>query len=992
MNFGNIQTASCVNVAPPPDVRCDDPAFALANPGICPVAPQLVIKPGVALTCAFGSIQFKAFIVKDGTETELTSGVIFATSNPDVAVVGAISGNATGLTTGETTVTATYQGMSAFANLTVLDSGCCNAEHVAMMLVVDNSRSMSQSFSANYSTKLTYARKAAVTFANSVNQTKDLVGLMRFNAVDDTVLAVPTSDKAAVAALVPGIAQTQQLTTFFDALSAAIGTLNMASADQKVIVLISDGVDTTVSYGADNNPIALLSDFKAQGGIVICLGVRAAGKGYNLLSAFSTGGFFINAYGADEANALNWLSGLKGYICAGNCVPEGDDFENRGVSNYTGFANWNVLDGEVDILGNGFFDVLPGNGLYVDLIGSPDLNGNFNQGTMQSKTTYSLLSGHQYRIALDLAGNQVANITDHVRITVKSASVTLLQQDVFISDYTQDFTTYAYTFTAPADMDVTIEIVQLDHDYNAPARLSGVLLNRVKFDDLTDLTSLLDDNFDAENKVYVPPRCGVGTYFTESGYISGYNCYGDGCLDTPPPAQAQDPSPQADIEAGFTPPVTYSSTKTSCATCGTNKMNVSTTNLIPVMTGPSAPSGTASASSDDGTQHAFGAFTRTAPHTGGYAADSVWDTLVSSYPVWLQYQFDAAQTVAVYAVSAAKDPTNGAALGFLSPPKAWTFQGSNDGATWDDLDTRVNIHWLSPGERKLFPVGSPAAYTYYRLLISEGSKTGQVGVISLEMFAAAPTQVCESASATSDVSQQTADDAARAAALALATGELTCVDIFSATEQFTAVCSFNLFPVTRSATAQSFNSVQEAQDAALAEAQALAEAARNCDQSTNGQQIVVTDFPATPVPYPSVKSVTGVAGTVTKVTVQINNLTSFFPKDIICVLQGPQGQAVVLFANAGTGAVTNLSMTFDDAGATIAPGAGVLVDGAVYKCGANGAYLPLPSPGPAQPHGTLLSVFNGLDPNGLWALWTLDDTAGNGNGTIDSWDLTITTV
>ena len=51
-----------------------------------------------------------------------------------------------------------------------------------------------------------------------------------------------------------------------------------------------------------------------------------------------------------------------------------DDFnaENGGVgqTNYTGFANWAVQDGTVDLIGNGFFDFFPGNGLYVDVDGS----------------------------------------------------------------------------------------------------------------------------------------------------------------------------------------------------------------------------------------------------------------------------------------------------------------------------------------------------------------------------------------------------------------------------------------------------------------------------------------------------------------------------------------------------------------------------------------------------------------------------------------------
>lgn len=68
-----------------------------------------------------------------------------------------------------------------------------------------------------------------------------------------------------------------------------------------------------------------------------------------------------------------------------------DNFDGEhsgtGILNYTGFAKWTVSDGTVDLLGNGFFDFYPGNGLYVDLDGSTgnagkltSININFDPG------------------------------------------------------------------------------------------------------------------------------------------------------------------------------------------------------------------------------------------------------------------------------------------------------------------------------------------------------------------------------------------------------------------------------------------------------------------------------------------------------------------------------------------------------------------------------------------------------------------------------------
>lgn len=405
MNFGRVSKAQCINELPPPDERCSDPAFALANPDKCPVAPALVIRPAFALVCNLGSVQLKASYIVNGVETDVTDQTIFQSSNLGIAIVGASSGNATGLAEGTAVITGFYLDKQAFSELTVLGDGCCEERSVAMMVVVDKTKSMSQNFGGGYLKKLDFAKAAATRFISEVNETKDLVGLMDFTAIGNNVLAAPTADKASVAALVPGIAQTQQLTTYFNALTEAIDQLDAVTADLKVILLISDGEDTDTSYADSENPIALLSDFKSQGGIVICLGVRAHGFGYSLLSAFATGGFFLNGYSANADQTLDYLSGLKGYICAGNCVPPGDSFQATGSLNFCALTEWQVSDGHVDLLGNGFLDLLPGNGLYLDLAGASAPH----KGKLQTKASVTLENGKEYRLNLRLAGNQRVN-------------------------------------------------------------------------------------------------------------------------------------------------------------------------------------------------------------------------------------------------------------------------------------------------------------------------------------------------------------------------------------------------------------------------------------------------------------------------------------------------------------------------------------------------------------------------------------------------------
>ena len=764
MNFGFIKTSDCVpgiggtpGPGGPTDPRCSDAAFAIANPDICPAQTELILKPSVALTCALGSVQYRAFNVTNGVEVDVTSECIFATSNMNIALIGAISGNCTGVSQGEATISATRKGITAVATLTVMGntggSGhCCDNEKVAMMVMVDTSWSMSQTFaSGNYSTRLDFAKAAATRFISEVNATKDIVGLLSFNLAGILPLSSPVADNASVEAMVSDIAQTQQKTEFYNALSEAILELNDATADLRVIVLISDGEDTSPAagnaYDGANNPITLLSNFRDSGGIVICLGCRASGSGFARLSEFSTGGFFINAYPGIESDSLDFLSGLKGYICAGNCTPEGDVMVGTGQLNYDAFTNWTVTDGHVDLIGPGLFDFLPGNGLYVDLAGSTLAA----YGKMTSKNSFSLTAGHTYRLSVQLAGNQRLDASPYsavvrvfVRVFYGTAEPELLRQTIVINDYSQDFADYSFSFTAPSDVDAYISI----QENAVPASLTGIepffglLLGKVQFEDTTDLVNLLTDNFDTENTQYVPPRCGLGTTFISGGYATGTNCYGTGCLTDPPQTQVPDPVPLTDIESGYTPPTQFTSTQHACAGCDPGYVNRTTTplaatvvayaptgtdpnpvSLIPVMTGPTTPSGLADASSEQvtvnlGTEYAWRAFG---------VVDVPWAP--TSLPAWLRYTFPTAKTVIAYGIvaGAATDPAG---------LRDWQFQGSNDGNTWTTLDSQVGNDTVGYGSETKFFLSAPASFTQYRLYITNTFGNDVPTIFLLKMYGA----------------------------------------------------------------------------------------------------------------------------------------------------------------------------------------------------------------------------------------------------------------
>ncbi|MHB1219760.1 MAG: beta strand repeat-containing protein, partial [Alphaproteobacteria bacterium] len=100
-------------------------------------------------------------------------------------------------------------------------------------------------------------------------------------------------------------------------------------------------------------------------------------------------------------------------LSVGNSVVFNDDFdaENGGTGelNHFDFANWDVSAGSVDLIGNGYFDAFPGNGLYVDMAGTTSQYGGL--------TTNVTFAPGTYVIHLDLAGSIYAGIPGGVSIS-----------------------------------------------------------------------------------------------------------------------------------------------------------------------------------------------------------------------------------------------------------------------------------------------------------------------------------------------------------------------------------------------------------------------------------------------------------------------------------------------------------------------------------------------------------------------------------------------
>jgi len=135
------------------------------------------------------------------------------------------------------------------------------------------------------------------------------------------------------------------------------------------------------------------------------------------------------------------------------------------------------------------------------------------------------------------------------------------------------------------------------------------------------------------------------------------------------------------------------------------------------------------------------------------------------------------------------------------------------------------------------------------------------------------------------------------------------------------------------------------------------------------------DLPATgtdgvAAPYPASVAVSGVVGTIGRLSVTLHSLSHSCPGDLQLVLVGPAGQKVgLLGSEGGCSEVSAIDITLRD-GAPALPSP--LTTGVFAPSGVG---IALPAPAPALPYASTLSVFNGTDPNGLWRLFAIDAAA-----------------
>lgn len=151
---------------------------------------------------------------------------------------------------------------------------------------------------------------------------------------------------------------------------------------------------------------------------------------------------------------------------------------------------------------------------------------------------------------------------------------------------------------------------------------------------------------------------------------------------------------------------------------GTTLTVTGTGNAVPVMTGVSAPSGTASGQGG------------TAWHAMNDDTANYWQSN-QSQTGHLQYQFAAPTVVDGYSIHIPQINNNGTYLAEDYAPRRWRFEGSTDNVNWDLLHAQTAYTDWSNGRSAYFSFPNTTAYTYYRIDIDkvqvQGAVTPRIG-------------------------------------------------------------------------------------------------------------------------------------------------------------------------------------------------------------------------------------------------------------------------
>lgn len=157
--------------------------------------------------------------------------------------------------------------------------------------------------------------------------------------------------------------------------------------------------------------------------------------------------------------------------------------------------------------------------------------------------------------------------------------------------------------------------------------------------------------------------------------------------------------------------------------------------------------------------------------------------------------------------------------------------------------------------------------------------------------------------------------------------------------------------------------------------------------------------PTVAATYPSQITVSGMTGTTTRIAVTLRGLSTPRLNELDMLLVAPGGEKFIFLSDgaaSANGTLEDKVLIFsDDAFGPITAFQSEFITNFKPTSG-DGVADTFPSPAPAAPYNvpsasTFASVYNGLDPNGAWSLYIVDDTSGTASSLNSGWSIDVTT-
>jgi len=463
------------------------------------------------------SYQYRAYATyEDGTRADVTDdSTVWAIEEGTIATMTA--GKAYGVNLGTTTISATHRGITAEAGLSV-KAQCVDIRR-DWLWCVERSASMEQT--ANGKRILTHLAEAMVGCTQRMQDT-DTSGVTSFagdydlQTADAYINHPLDSDKSQTVREFESLRGTDD--------SDISGGLDLCyeqlldadvhnSEDRGVVVLIVDGPARVTDPGGDGTMETAMAAAKVSadriktlpGAILVVIGYNVDTTYTQLVTDLATPGYYFDVRDIDELR--NTVEQMPSIICEFGDNPY--NYYYACVSpqlDYTGFINWDVTNGVVDLCGEGtngieLYNQFPGNGLYIDMVGTNSNNSIGNkqrEGHMTSKVSYNFEAGKRYKFSIDVSGTGRQENEYPMSIHCLIGSLLNVKATKGPKSQADNFSTFSWEFDVTSTVSESIQLI-MERTGQDPVSVVGLFIKDVKLENLTDTTIMLLDSFDGEN-------------------------------------------------------------------------------------------------------------------------------------------------------------------------------------------------------------------------------------------------------------------------------------------------------------------------------------------------------------------------------------------------------------------------------------------------------------------------------------------------------------